>query len=89
MGRLKVFEGMPSPYDKMKKMVVPDALRVTRLKPGRRYCSLSRLATECGWKHAGLLEKLEEKRKKKSQLFYAKKVELNKKKAEALKSIEA
>ena len=33
--RLKVFEGVPPPYDKVKRMVVPSALRVTRLKPGR------------------------------------------------------
>lgn len=34
--RLKVFEGIPPPYDKQRRMVVPSALRVLRLKPGRR-----------------------------------------------------
>lgn len=38
--RLKVFEGVPPPYDRKKKMVVPSALRVLRLKPGRKYCTL-------------------------------------------------
>ena len=33
---IQVFEGMPPPYDKQKRMVVPGALRVLRLKPGRR-----------------------------------------------------
>lgn len=38
--RIKLFEGVPAPYDKKKKMVVPAALRVLRLKPGRKYCSI-------------------------------------------------
>ncbi|KAH8868499.1 60S ribosomal protein L13a [Schistosoma japonicum] len=36
LDRLKVFEGIPPPYDKKKRMVVPSALRVIRLKPGRK-----------------------------------------------------
>lgn len=34
----QVFEGIPPPYNKEKRMVVPAALRVLRLKPGRRVC---------------------------------------------------
>ena len=34
--RLQTFEGIPPPYDKKKKMVIPSALRVLRLKPGRK-----------------------------------------------------
>lgn len=33
---LQVFDGVPAPYDKKKRMIIPDALRVTRLRPGRR-----------------------------------------------------
>jgi len=33
---LQVFDGVPPPYDKKKRMVVPEALRITRLRPGRR-----------------------------------------------------
>ncbi len=33
---MQVFEGIPPPYDKQKRMVIPKALRVLRLKPGRR-----------------------------------------------------
>jgi large subunit ribosomal protein L13Ae len=40
LDRLKLFEGVPPPYDKKKRMVVPDALRVLRLKPGRKYCTV-------------------------------------------------
>ena len=38
--RLKLFEGVPPPYDKKKRMVVPEALRVLRLKPGRKFCTV-------------------------------------------------
>jgi large subunit ribosomal protein L13Ae len=34
--RLQCFEGMPAPYDKKKRMVVPTALKILRLKPGRK-----------------------------------------------------
>jgi len=49
--RLKVFEGVPPPYDKVKRVVVPQALRVLRLKPGRKYCTVGRLSHEVGWKY--------------------------------------
>lgn len=32
LARLKVFEGIPDEYQKLKRMVVPDALRATRLR---------------------------------------------------------
>jgi len=51
MERLKVFEGVPPPYDKVKRVVVPQALRVLRLKPGRKYCTVGRLSHEVGWKY--------------------------------------
>lgn len=49
--RLKTFEGVPPPYDHKKRMVVPQALRVLRLKPGRKYCTVGRLGAEFGWKY--------------------------------------
>lgn len=77
LGRLKVFEGIPSPYDRQKKMVVPDALKVVRLKPGRDFCVLGELATHAGWKHYGLIKDLETTRKQKAAEFYdAKKKDL-------------
>ena len=36
MKRLVTFEGVPPPYDKKKRMVIPSALKVLRLKPGRK-----------------------------------------------------
>jgi hypothetical protein len=51
LDRLKTFEGVPPPYDKKKRVVVPQALRVLRLKPGRKYCTVGRLGHEFGWKY--------------------------------------
>ncbi len=36
LNRLKVFEGVPPMYMKTKRMVIPSALRVIKLKPGRK-----------------------------------------------------
>lgn len=55
--RLKVFEGVPPPYDKKKKMVVPQALRVLRLQPGRKYCTVGRLSHENGWKYQDVVSR--------------------------------
>ena len=73
LARLSTFEGIPHPYDKQKRQVVPAALRVIRLKPERRYTVLGELADSVGWKHKTLIETLEAKRKVKSEAFYAKK----------------
>jgi len=56
---LKAFEGVPPPYDKIKKKVAPEALRILRLKPRRKYCSLGRLSHEVGWKYQNVVKKLE------------------------------
>ncbi|KAI5458492.1 ribosomal protein L16, L13 family [Mariannaea sp. PMI_226] len=71
--RLKVFEGVPPPYDKKKKMVVPQALRVLRLQPGRKYCTVGRLSHEVGWKYQDVVARLEERRKTKAAAFYERK----------------
>merc|ERR1711930_1167 len=70
--RLQTFEGIPPPYDKKKRMVVPSALRVLRLKPGRKYCSLGRLSHEVGWKYQDVVETLEAKRRVKAEAYYKK-----------------
>ncbi|KAI9229777.1 MAG: 60S ribosomal protein L16 [Piptocephalis tieghemiana] len=95
LDRLKLFEGIPAPYDQMKRMVVPQALRVLRLRPGRKYCTVKRLASEVGWKYENVVEKLEAKRKVRSQAYYERKLALAKvhskaaaSKADALKPIQ-
>jgi len=68
--RLKVFEGVPPPYDKKKKMVVPQALRILRLQPGRKYCTVGRLSHEVGWKYQDVIKKLEHARLEKAEAYY-------------------
>jgi large subunit ribosomal protein L13Ae len=80
MERLKVFEGVPAPYDKVKRMVIPDALKVLRLQQGHKSCRLGDVATQIGWKHNDVVAELEAKRKVKSAAFYQ-----AKKKAAALR----
>jgi len=86
LSRLKVFEGVPPPYDKMKKMVIPEALRALRLRPGRKYCVLGRLSTEVGWRYGDVINKLEEKRKIRGKAFYLRKKALIRLKSKALEA---
>jgi len=85
--RLKVFEGIPHPFDKLKRQVVPMALRYLRLRPGRKYCRLGDLSSMVGWRHEGLIKKLEDKRKTKSSAFYTLKKQITKFRAQAKSSI--
>merc|ERR1712199_111978 len=68
--RVKAVDGMPAPFDKIKKLVVPSALRVTRLRPGRKYCTLGRLASETRWKYADVVAKHEANRKEKNAKWF-------------------
>ena len=79
LSHMKVFEGIPYPYDQKRRMVVPDALKVLRLKSHRKFCVLGDLAQLVGWTKKGLVERLEEKRKTKSGKFW----DLKKKKIDA------
>lgn len=89
MGRLKVFDGIPHPYDKQKRVVVPDALKVTRIKPGRAVCHLGKLASSVGWAHGPLIAKLEEKRKVRSDAFYQTKKAAAAIRAKAIATVDA
>lgn len=71
--RLTAVEGVPAPFDKVKRMVVPGALRVLRLKPGRKFTNVGEFAKTVGWKRLDTLKDLEAKRKVKSAAFYEKK----------------
>merc|ERR1719249_446382 len=87
LDRLKVFEGIPPPYDKKKRMVVPSALRVIKMHPSRKYCSLDRLAHEVGWKYQGVVATLEAKRKVKSEEYYKRKKADKKLRLQAAKNV--
>ncbi|XP_033994813.1 60S ribosomal protein L13a-like [Trematomus bernacchii] len=72
LDRMKVFDGIPLPYDKRKRTVVPAALKIVRLQPTCKFALLGRLAHEVGWKYAAITATLEDKRKK-AKLRYGKK----------------
>jgi len=73
LDRLKTYEGIPHPYDRKKRMVVPACLKVLRIRPERKFCKLGDLSDQNGWKHAKLVERLEGQRKVKSAAFHKKK----------------
>merc|ERR1719392_138984 len=56
--RLKVFEGIPYPYDQKKRMVVPEALKVLRIKSFRNTCVIGDLCNQVGWRNKAIVEKL-------------------------------
>merc|ERR1711992_253334 len=87
--RLQTFEGVPPPYDKKKRMVAPSALKVLRLKPGRKFCSLGRLSHDVGWKYQDVIETLEAKRKVKAEDFHNRNVTKAKAVADAEKAVAA
>ena len=79
LDRLKTYEGIPYPYDHKKRMVVPEALKIVRLKDNRKYCNVGELASHMGWTKKDTVDTLEEKRKVKAAKFW----ELKKKKIDA------
>ena len=82
-----MFEGIPHPFDRLKRQVVPGALRTVRLRPGRKYCRLGDLSAQVGWKHNDLIAKLEAKRKERSSAAYKVKKSLAGLKRQAEKSV--
>merc|ERR1711964_714540 len=86
MDRLKVFEGIPHPFDKKKRQVIPHALKNIRMKPTRKFCKLGDLSKEVGWKHQDLIAKLDARRVVKSNAFHKKMTAKKQLKAKALKA---
>ena len=68
--RLRVFEGVPTPYDKKTKLNVPQAAKALRLKPERKFCVLGDMAAEAGWKCKELIEKLSIRRTERASKYY-------------------
>lgn len=68
--RLKVFDGVPTPYDRKKKMTIPQAVKALRLKPERKFCVLGDLASQVGWKCKELIEKLSAKRTERASKYF-------------------
>merc|ERR1712100_520250 len=70
LGRLQTFEGCPAPFDKVKKLVVPEALKVLRLQHGHKYVVLGDLSTAVGWKYGEAIEELEAARMETAKSFW-------------------
>jgi len=87
LDRLKVFEGIPHPHDRKKKQVVPQALKVLRMKPHRKYCVLGDLSTKVGWKCQDLLKRLEDKRRARCGAYFKTKLAVLKTRQNAKKSV--
>lgn len=78
LGRLKCFDGVPLSLNSKKKVVVPDALRVVRLKPRSKYCNIGDIAKECGWTKSELINTLEVKRVAKNHEWHKKRLGVRK-----------
>jgi large subunit ribosomal protein L13Ae len=74
LGRLKCFDGCPLSLNAKKKMVVPDALKIVRLKPRSRFCQLGEIQKECGWTKGELIDNLESKRVGRNHEWHLRKV---------------
>lgn len=89
--KFKAFVGVPRPYDKMKRYVIPRAMRALCLKKHRRYCRLGTLSTRVGWNYDELVKQNETRRKEASKVYYEKKLkekkEENKLKEQALQQL--
>merc|ERR1711992_176929 len=82
---LKAFEGIPAPYDKCKRMIIPSAFKEIKIKPNRKFASIGRLAAETGWKYQGVISTLEARRQAKAALYW----EHKQKKSELVKQAKA
>ena len=82
--RMTVAEGVPAKYLKTKRVVVPPAMRILRLQPGRKYSTLGRLSHEVGWGYQHVVQNLEEKRKEEGTAMFKIRESESKKKTEAL-----
>ena len=86
LSRLQVFEGVPTRFETTKRVVVPAALRNLRLQPSSKFTRLGDLSSQVGWKHDELIQKLEQKRKTRGEAYHARKQELAKLRAQAIKN---
>ena len=75
LGRMKVFEGVPAPYDTQKRQVVPDALRAVKLSSFRKFCKLGDLSSQVGWGKQNLIEQLESKRRERAEKWHKQRVQ--------------
>eukprot|EP00997_Jenningsia_sp_PLL12_P003402 NODE_1636_length_1107_cov_95.731569_g1336_i0.p1 GENE.NODE_1636_length_1107_cov_95.731569_g1336_i0~~NODE_1636_length_1107_cov_95.731569_g1336_i0.p1 ORF type:complete len:136 (-),score=22.07 NODE_1636_length_1107_cov_95.731569_g1336_i0:359-766(-) len=78
LGRLKLFEGIPPPFDKKRKVCILRSMRTFRLGVKRAYTSVADICGLVGWKHQRLLREQENLRKKNAIAYREAKKEMNK-----------
>jgi large subunit ribosomal protein L13Ae len=66
---LKVYEGIPPSYTKAKKFIIPKALRITRLMPGRNFSKLGNISNEIGWKKKSFIDHVDDVKKIKNKIY--------------------
>ena len=88
LDHLKMFAGIPPPYDKKKQMMIAADLKVLCLKPTQKFAYLRGPAHEVGWKYQVVTVILEEKRKEKAKIHGRKKQQLLRLWKQAEKNIE-
>jgi len=77
LGRLKCFDGVPLSMNRKKRVVVPDALKCVRMRPGSKFCKLAEAAIVCGWTKSDLLNNLETGRLSRNKEWHLQRVKLN------------
>ncbi|KAK2961369.1 putative 60S ribosomal protein L16 [Blattamonas nauphoetae] len=82
---LRVYDGVPTEYEKVKKMVIPAALRVQNLRAGSKYIRLGDLAVQIGWKYGDVVSKLEKKRLARGAAFHSRRTKVAVKQAAIVK----
>jgi large subunit ribosomal protein L13Ae len=83
---LKCYEGIPEEFAKLRRVVIPSALRCNTIHTDRPTTKLGRMSTTMGWKYGKVVAKLEEKRKAASAEYYEQKKEHDKAKARAIEA---
>ena len=71
--RLKLYDGIPRSLIKVKKFIIPYALRNIRLAPGRKFAILGEILEDIGWTRKKDLEEKNEKLKTLGKQFWKKK----------------
>nr|UXY87306.1 60S ribosomal protein L13A [Cryptomonas sp.] len=81
---LRVYEGVPPSLVKMKKFVIPEALRILRLSPGRKYSKLENISNQIGWTKKTLIAQMNNERNVKNKYYHINKTILIRKKTSKL-----
>ena len=74
-------------YENIKKLVVPNALRIVSIREDRPVTTLGKLATTFGWKYGEVVKDLEQKRLEKNTQKHAAQKEYIQKKNRAIAAV--